>query len=273
MKKSKVMKRIKIAALIILGILVLLLVICFFWIKSMMNSDEEQAKAPGNAETYNVENVTPVENTLSGKNIIFLGSSVTKGQASQGTSFVEYMEARDGIIATKDAASATTLVDEWAPLGFIGYWDGSSYIDRLEKIDTSILADCIVIQLSTNDASNNNPLGTVSDSENKEDFDCSTVAGSIEYIIAYSEETWNCPVVFYTNSYYESEEYKAMVDLLYEIQEKWNIGIIDMYTDQEFNDIDQKTYDLYMWDEIHPTKAGYLEWWTPYMEKRLEEIL
>lgn len=273
MKKGKTGKRIKMAVIIVFGIIAAFFIGFFFWIRSMMNSDKEQSRAAGNDEKYNVENVEPVESTLSGKHLIFLGSSVTKGQASQEMSFVEYMEARDGITATKEAASATTLVDEWAPLGFIGYWNGSSYIKRLQKIDTDIQADAVVVQLSTNDASNKKPLGEVGSSRNKEDFDRSTVAGAIEYIIAYSQETWSCPVVFYTNSYYENAEYQAMVDLLYRIQEKWNIGIIDMYTDEEFNDIDKQAYDLYMWDEIHPTKAGYLEWWTPYMEKRLEEIL
>ena len=26
-------------------------------------------------------------------------------------------------------------------------------------------------------------------------------------------------------------------------------------------------------DKIHPTQAGYLEWWTPYMEEKMEEYL
>ena len=26
-------------------------------------------------------------------------------------------------------------------------------------------------------------------------------------------------------------------------------------------------------DQIHPTKKGYLEWWGPYVEERLFELL
>ena len=45
--------------------------------------------------------------------------------------------------------------------------------------------------------------------------------------------------------------------------------MIDLYIDEEFNDIDEDTYNLYMYDKIHPTKAGYLEWWTPKIEEDL----
>ena len=60
---------------------------------------------------------------------------------------------------------------------------------------------------------------------------------------------------------------------LYELQDKWQIGIIDLYTDEVFNAIDKETYDLYMYDPIHPTKAGYAEWWMPKMESELIRIL
>ena len=58
---------------------------------------------------------------------------------------------------------------------------------------------------------------------------------AIEYIIQYVRDTWHCPVVFYTNAYYESAEYSAMVDALFSIQEKYDIGVIDLYTDTAFN--------------------------------------
>lgn len=63
-------------------------------------------------------------------------------------------------------------------------------------------------------------------------------------------------MVFYTGSYYESDVYEAMVGQLLKIQEKRGIGVIDLYTDEEFNAIGEETYALYMADKIHPTKAG-----------------
>lgn len=258
-------------------ILIVMLVYCVISVgiaRFMMNRSSDKKEAPGNAEKYDVSNVKPLdENILTGKKILFLGSSVTKGQASLGTSFVEYIEKRDGVIGIKDAQSATTLADKWSAMAFMGYGNGDSYVKRLKKQDTSIKLDCVVCQLSTNDASKNIDLGDISDSEKLEDFDTQTVTGAMEYIIAYTQQTWNCPIIFYTNSYYENDNYEAMVDRLMELKDKWDIGVIDLYHDKELNDIDQKTRELYMWDDIHPTKAGYLEWWTPQIEAAMEQYL
>lgn len=220
-------------------------------------------KLPGNAETYAVENVEPLPSgPLAGKHILYLGSSVTYGASSLQTSFVEYIAKRNDTTYQKEAVSGTTLVDEGV----------DSYISRLQMIDPNEFFDLFVCQLSTNDATQKKPLGTVS-ADSVQDFDTSTVCGAVEYIITYVRKTWNCPVVFYTNAYYASEEYAAMVAALQKIAEKYSIGVIDLYTDQAFNDIDEAQRALYMADAIHPTRAGYLEWWTPVIEKKLIEVV
>ncbi|MCR4594932.1 MAG: SGNH/GDSL hydrolase family protein, partial [Clostridiales bacterium] len=57
----------------------------------------------GNSMEYSVENTDKTESPLKGKTIIFLGSSVTKGFASNGESFVDFMVKQDGIKAVKEA--------------------------------------------------------------------------------------------------------------------------------------------------------------------------
>ena len=210
---------------------------------------------------------------LEGKAIIFLGSSVTYGAAAEGQSFVELFEAVDGVNAIKEAVSGTTLVDRNSEPAPAAPGAGDSYIARLKQLDTSAKADCVVVQLSTNDATKKLPLGEISDSTDLSAFDTQTVTGAMEWIIRYSRDTWDCPVVFYTGSHYDSAEYAAMVDRLMELQRKWDIGVIDLYTDDAFNDIDEESYSLYMADPIHPTKAGYVEWWFPKMEADLIRIL
>lgn len=132
-----------------------------------------------------------------------------------------------------------------------------SYIERMKTIDTSIEADAFVCQLSTNDATMKKELGTVSDSYEVEDFDTLAVAGAIEYIICYARQTWDCPVFFYTGTKYDNEHYGQMVDLLWEIQAKWDIGIIDLWNDEEMNAVGAEDYKLYMVNGIHPSRAGY----------------
>ena len=201
---------------------------------------------PGNAEIYRPENVAPVENSpLSGMNLCFLGSSVTLGATSLETSFAEYIAVRNNCTYVKEAVSGTTLADN----------DKNSYIQRmLHNIDPNAQFDAFICQLSTNDASSAIPLGEISSSRNLEDFDTKTVLGALEYIIVYADTTWHCPVVFYTGTQYDSPAYGKMVEQLLKLQEKYEIGVIDLWNDAEMNQVSEEDYKLYMFDGIHPTQ-------------------
>ena len=101
---------------------------------------------------YNPENLEKVPNSpLKGKNIVFLGSSVTKGFAAYGKSFVDMVAARTGANCVKEAVSGTTLVDD----------NAKSYVARLKALDPKTPCDLFVCQLSTNDATKKKPLGKV----------------------------------------------------------------------------------------------------------------
>lgn len=209
---------------------------------------------------YNPENLEKVPNSpLKGKNIVFLGSSVTKGFAAYGKSFVDMIAARTGANCVKEAVSGTTLVDD----------NAKSYVARLKALDPKTPCDLFVCQLSTNDATKKKPLGKVAAAG--EAFDTKTVCGAIEYIIDYAKKTWNCPVAFYTNPEYASPEYKDMVEALYAIAKKWDVAVIDLWNDRELNTKEAKKHSC-MNDQIHPTKKGYALW-TPVMEAALENVI
>ena len=217
----------------------------------------------GNYGDTALENVELKQNSvLNGKTVIFLGSSVTYGYGSMGVSFVDYLEAADGIIPIKEAVSGTTLADR----------SEKSYVSRLKRINPELKPDAFVCQLSTNDATKGIPLGSVSEGVELADFDTSTVAGAIEYIIFHVRLTWDCPIVFYTQAKYDSEQYGKMVDLLLQIQKKWGITVIDLWNNEQINSITDEQRSLYLVDKIHPTKAGYLEWWLPEFEKELNNV-
>lgn len=225
--------------------------------------DMKTASLPGNGARYGLDRVDAVPNSpLAGKTVVFLGSSVTYGASSKGVSFADYIGVRNNCTIIKEAVSGTTLVDEG-----IG-----SYISRLHKLDIPH-ADLFVCQLSTNDATQRKPLGEVTDTTNTDDFDTATIAGAIEYIIAYAQDAWGCPVAFYTNPQYDSTAYGEMVALLHQMTGKWGITMIDLWNDADFNDINAEQRALYMADGIHPTQAGYLEWWTPAMEPILFQTI
>ena len=196
------------------------------------------------------------------KTIIFLGSSVTYGSAAGGVSFADIICEKNGYKMVKEAVSGTTLTDD----------EAQSYVSRLKNIDTDS-ADLFICQLSTNDAALNKPLGKISEGREMASFDVNTVAGAIEYIIAYAFKKWGCPIAFYTGTTFDSEAYAKMVSLLKEIAAKWNIHIINLWDDLPLDSISADEYTEYMNDPVHPTLKGYKEWWAPFIEKSIQEMI
>lgn len=219
------------------------------------------SRMPGNAEQYGFEHIESMDDSpLAGKRVLVLGSSVAYGASSNEQAVGEYLSARMGCDLLKVTVSGTSLAD-------ITPW---SYPRRLMQVDPGEHVDLLICQLSTNDASLGCELGEISADGA---FDLGTTTGAIEHIITYARDTWGCPVVFFTGSHYDSDAYDAMVNRLFELQEKYEIGVIDLWTGEEFNAITDEQRALYMADDIHPTRAGYRDWWGPEMEAQLCEIL
>lgn len=268
-KKKRNLKKIMVTVSIVVVVLTISQLVVLGMLGGMgplaFLKENKIAKHPGNAEQYTFDLLTAMENSpLAGKNICLLGSSVAYGSSSRGYAVGEYLAARFDANLTKDTVSGTMLIDNGK----------SSYIQRmLNNLDPNAQYDLFVCQLSTNDATWKKPLGEISNGTDLGSFDTSTITGAMEYIIVYAQETWNCPVVFFTGSRYESAEYEAMVTTLLKLEEKYGICVLDLWTDDAFNDISEDDRSLYMYDGIHPTKAGYLYFWGPEMEAQLIEFL
>jgi len=198
---------------------------------------------------------------LDGKTIVWLGSSVTRGYGSNGYTMADGIAAKhNGTVCEKYAVDGTTLVNE----------SSTSYVARMKnEIDTNKKIDIFVLQLSTNDATNRKTIGEVSTSTDIEDFNDKTVVGAMETIIAYVKNTWNCPIVIYTSPKYSNTHYEQMVQKTYDVVKKWNIGLIDLWTDPDMTPAKAG----YMKDAIHPTRLGYDNLWTPKFEAYLAEYL
>lgn len=183
---------------------------------------------------------------LKGKTVLFLGSSVTYGRDNY--SFAEVMADRCGLRSIKEAVSGTTLADR----------DGTSYVSRLKRMDPKIEADLFICQLSTNDAVLNIPL--------------SEVEKSLRFIVEYARETYSCPVMFYTGTYFENRNYREMVDLLLGLQKEYGFSVLNLYDDAEMSSVTKEDYEKYMSDPVHPTRLGYEEWWTPKFIEFCEKL-
>ena len=236
----------------------------------------------GNDMAYDKTRITPdPASPLQGKTIYWLGSSVTYGAGSNGQSMAHFMAAKDGVTSIVEAMSGTTLATgEQKP--------ETSYVSRLlasEKFDKTA-------KIETNDAkaANMPNIGTLTapDVTDPEAFDLSTAAGAIEYIIRYVHDTWHCPILFYSGSYFGDDgargnadpsgsDYAKLIAMTHNAAEKWNaidgfeVSVLDLYNDAVFNAlVSDADYAYLMRDPVHPHKAGYLLWWLPAFENALQ---
>lgn len=243
--------------------------------------DEELIGEDANGEEFSAERVIRrAKSPLKDKYLYWLGSSVTYGAASDGESMAEFLSALTGCTCKKEAVSGTTLADNGM----------DSYTRRMESgkvFADGEYPDLFICQISTNDClgSRLSQRGEMTDSLPQSLADChrDTTLGAVEYIIKYVTDTWGCPVYFYSGAYFGDRgvrssfdplgsEYGKLVAQVHEIAEKWrnygyDVQVIDLYNDEAFNAAVSDEY--YRWctqDAIHPRKAGYLNWWTPYFE-------
>ncbi|MBP5092153.1 MAG: SGNH/GDSL hydrolase family protein, partial [Bacilli bacterium] len=253
----------------------------------------------GGDERYAAKNVAQEKNhKLKGKTIYWLGSSVTYGSAAGGESMADYLAAKTGCISKKEAVSGTTLFDD----GATANTGAKSYVRRLQNStvfdERGDAVDAFICQISTNDCTNErlDKRGKMSEADNfdRSSFDVATSLGAVEFIISYVSEHFDCPIYFYSGAYFgdgsdkaarqnsnpKGNEYAKFVKEVKEIAEKWDaqkgidVGVIDLNGDALFNQAASDEY--YAWamnDPIHPKKAGYLQWWTPYFEAYLSKAL
>ena len=175
---------------------------------------------------------------LKGKKVFFLGSSVTYGSASGGVSFADLMEKELGFTMVKEAVSGTTLADI----------SEKSYVSRLKSASCDS-CDLFICQLSTNDASKK--------------IEYPLTEEAIRFIVEYVRDKFACPVVFYTGTYYVSERYAYLVEMLYRLKEEYGFYILDLWNDADMLSVSGEDYARFMKDKIHPNLVGYTEWWTP----------
>lgn len=250
-----------------------------------------------NDESLNPENIeVRNQKTLEGKTIYWLGDSVVYGEMSDGYSVAEYIAARNNAVCVKEALSGSTMKAANHQKDYVNRLINSTVLDKNAKVDA------FIIQISSNDVISKELWGKVTDADvtEKAQFDIYTSIGAVEYIIAYIHETWNCPIYFTSGAYFGSEPidgyvreafwnpgdgYGELISLVKEAVDKWNamegfdVQIIDMYNDEEFNALSTDEFQYYTNkikrgteladDPIHPVKAGYLYWWTPYIEEFL----
>lgn len=218
----------------------------------------------GNLPVYSPSKETMnVHSSLYGKRVVFLGSSITYGAGSMGKSFVEYLQARDGVIPTKSAISGTTLAG----------LEPKAYTSRLRTdFDQHASYDVFVCQLSTNDDRDHKKLGEITPYTQKGQFDRNTTIGAIEDTLSYVRTNFGCPIIFYTCLRKTDEAYSELIKQLYALQAKWHFYILDLWDNSVMKESIKNNPSM-MVDDAHPTQFGYKQLWTPVFEKELQDVL
>lgn len=243
------------------------------------NDKDCDAADMGNLKKMLLEQTGKTNNSLNGKNYVFLGSSITYGSNSKGWSMADYIDECNGEgTVTKLAVSGTTLATASNVVLSDKTTYDESYVCRLLKAmeDGNIKCDHLIVQLSTNDAFANPPKTLGAFSGKGKSADTTTVIGAIEYITAVAKEKWpNAKISFYTGVYTSNNVYKTMVSALNGIKDDLGIGILDLYNDSGMRtliDNDKTSYSKYMAsDGLHPTEDGYREWIGPKFEEYLAQ--
>lgn len=242
--------------LIIILILALVMIIPAI-VVSVVNSS-------GNSKQYSVDKAQTSQNTeITDKEILFLGSSFTNGYKSDGESFVDYLQKVNGVYPLKLSENKSKMIGD----------KKDCYIPRLKELSKEHRPHFFMCELSPYDAMGKMKMGELADNYRIDSFDTTTLIGTLEYIVCYAQETWRCPVIFYTCPNVEDEDYEDMIKALEQVCDKWNLKMLDLYNDDDFKTLDDKEMKLYFDEPFCPTKAGYKELITPKFEDFIIEFM
>ncbi len=220
-------------------------------------------KSESNGEQYDPDKQPKITGSpLEGKRLLCLGSSITNGNFAKGCSWVDYIDSIYGAKCVKDTLGGTSVADT----------DDLSYVRRIRKYDDSDHFDLVIIQLSTNDA-----LMGVDVGKSDSTIDLSTFSDALEYLIQYSKETIGCPVLVYSSPRTGTrddfrEKYSVYDQVAGDLCRKGGAYFLDLFNDEDFNDITDEQFHDWMANAFHPMKRGYLEWWLPEFGGVLYEI-
>ena len=197
--------------------------------------------------------------SLNGKKILFVGDSNVR--ASDDYGWPGRVKDQFGAITTKAAVNGAAISDARLL---------NRVIMQLEEHKDETY-DYVILQGGGNDTWERVPVGTMSNSFNKEDFDISTFAGGLEELLCYAKEHFENAKIGYIVNFSRPKEsvWDDMGPYFVEakrICEKWEIPYLDLYFGSTEFQGEQKLYsqdilltdtNTYFVDEIHLSAEGY----------------
>ncbi len=218
------------------------------------------------------DNVTPKESVLNGKTALFTGDSICAAAADDDYFNDLGLGGWSGRIAMNyglekavnngvSGAALSNTRDRWynAASGSTSKQQGRIYWQVASE--SAHLYDYVILHGGTNDAWDDAPIGTISDSFEFEDFDLTTYAGGLEATIYQAVKYHPEAAIGYVMNFAMPLKNSGSIPSLdkyfavgKQICEKWNIPYLDLHTT-----LNAETFDtnIYTRDFVHPNAAGY----------------
>lgn len=191
---------------------------------------------------------------LGGKTIYFLGSSVTRGHGgdTDGYSFAEGLEKSALCRCVKNAVSGTTLV--------CLFEGDDSYVSRLKRFDFSREPYALVVQLSTNDFARGIAFEKITRALGE-------IAATVRVLSPKTKLVlYTCPLQDRVAFYSEYERY-LQTQLKSLALPNGPFSVLDLFSHYRHDG-----GDYLQADGLHPTRAGYDEFFVPALRETLERL-
>lgn len=249
--KNKVIKFVSIAlalALVFVGIF-------------LINGKQTGSISKGNNDEYNVEKLKKNEDSVMQDDpYVFLGSDFTFGAKSDGQSFVDYLEAVDGIKCKKYGGEGYKLN---------GKGENTLVYCFSKAVEKDVYPKVVFCEVPACNAKGRQNNGELSSSYYIGDYDTTTLYGAMEYLCASADLNWGCKVVFITCPTNDDKKYAEIAEAADAVAEKWGSKVINFYNNDEIS-FDKSERKLYMVDSSSPTKAGYNKVYAPEVEEFMQ---
>lgn len=216
------------------------------------------------------DNVTPKESVLNGKTALFTGDSICAAAADDDYFNDLGLGGWSGRIAMNyglekavnngvSGAALSNTRDRWYNTDSTSKKQGRIYWQVASE--SAYLYDYVILHGGTNDAWDDAPIGTISDSFEFEDFDLTTYAGGLEATIYQAVKYHPEAAIGYVMNFAMPLKNSGSIPSLdkyfavgKQICEKWNIPYLDLHTT-----LNAETFDtnIYTKDFVHPNAAGY----------------
>lgn len=215
----------------------------------------------GNNDEYNVEQLKRNENSVMQDDpYVFLGSDFTFGAKSDGQSFVDYLEAVDGIKCKKYGGENYKLN---------GKGENTLVYCFSKAVEKDVYPKVVFCEVPACNAKGRQNNGELSSSYYIGDYDTTTLYGAMEYLCASADLNWGCKVVFITCPTNDDKKYAEIAEAADAVAEKWGSKVINFYNNDEIS-FDKSEKSLYMVDNSSPTKAGYNKVYAPKVEEFIQ---